>query len=288
MIWMVVSRLLLSVTGNAVQKRLLLEGVRVRPLWITTYLLMLLPAFALSASDGLNWPSAFWGNVFLGGVLDAVGNLAMVAALRSTDLSVFGPLNAFRPVLALLFGWVFLGETPSLSGGAGVGVTVLGAMLLLGKPSGQGERRSRQEVWKVLGLRFAGLSLSTLGAVFLKRAAVIGSAEVTLTGWIVCGLGCLLVASVGGEGKTVAGLKATWRGHASWLVGHALIFLVMQWFTIRIFQNTLLAYSFAWFQLGMVLQVITGGLFFKEPALGRRLAGCVVMCLGSALVLWKG
>jgi drug/metabolite transporter (DMT)-like permease len=201
---------------------------------------------------------------------------------------VFGPLNAFRPMLALVFGWMWLGETPSLGGGAGVGVTVLGATLLLGKPGKGAERPAPGHVWKVIGLRVAGLSLSTLGAVFLKRAALLGSAEVTLTGWIICGLGCLFVAARLRSGGQASGVVAAWRKHAGWLVGHAVIFLVMQWFTIRIFQHTLLAYTFAWFQLGMVLQVITGGLFFKEPAWGWRVAGCAVMCLGSSLVLWKG
>jgi drug/metabolite transporter (DMT)-like permease len=288
MLWLLISRVLLSVSGNAVQKRLLLEGVRVTPMWIATYLLMLLPAMALSVASGFSLSGAFLLNVFLGGVLDAVGNLAMVAALRSTDLSVFGPLNAFRPVLALIFGWAFLGETPSLSGGAGVVVTALGAILVLGKPRGGTKDIAAGEVWKVVGLRFAGLALSTFGAVFLKRAALLGSAEVTLAGWIVCGLGCLSLAAGWRRSPALTHLKAAWQSHSSWLMVHALLFFVMQWFTIRIFQNTLLAYSFAWFQLGMVLQVITGGLFFREPAFGRRLAGCAVMCLGSGLVLWKG
>lgn len=288
MFWLVTGRLLLSVSGNAVQKRLLLERMRVTPMWIATYGLMLLPGFALAMPRGLNWPGQFWFNVLMGGLLDAVGNLAMVAALRSTDLSVFGPLNAFRPVLAMLFGWLWLGEVPSLAGGAGVVVIVLGAVLLMGWPGTEAARANWREVMKVVGLRVAGLSLSTVGAVFLKRAALAGPAETTLAGWIVCGLGCVLLVSAGRGVHPLRDMKRVLWGEPVWLVTHALIFFVMQWLTIKIFQSALLAYSFAWFQLGMVLQVLTGGLLFKERALGRRLAGCVIMCAGCGLVLWKG
>jgi hypothetical protein len=78
------------------------------------------------------------------------------------------------------------------------------------------------------------------------------------------------------------------RSHTGWIAGHALLFFIMQWLTIRIFQSTMLSYSFVYFQLGMVFQVLTGGMLFQERAMRRRLAACGVMCIGSALVLWKG
>ncbi len=69
---------------------------------------------------------------------------------------------------------------------------------------------------------------------------------------------------------------------------HAVLFFVMQWLTIRIFQETLLAYSFVFFQLSLVLQVVVGRTLFGEPSFRRRLAACAVMGLGSALILLKG
>jgi len=62
----------------------------------------------------------------------------------------------------------------------------------------------------------------------------------------------------------------------------------MQWLTIRIFQMTLLAYSFVFFQLGMVLQVFVGRIFFNEPSFARRLTASIVMAGGSILILWRG
>jgi drug/metabolite transporter (DMT)-like permease len=280
----ILTRVLLSVSGNTLQKRLLLDGTRVLPLWLVTYSLMLVPALVLAVARPMAAPAEFWGNVLLGGFLDAVGNLAMVAALRTTDLSIFGPLNAFRPILALLFGWIFLSETPTAMGAAGVAIIVTGALVLFsGSETAQFGARLRTFAFRLLGL-----SLSTIGAVFLKRAALAGCAELTLGAWTACGLVCLLVFAAG-RGDQPWSLVTTSLGkHGSWLLPHAATFFAMQWFTIRIFQHTLLAYSFAYFQLAMVLQLLLAGFIFRERNLPRRLVGCAIMCLGSGLLLWKG
>lgn len=288
MIAQVLARVILSVSGNAVQKRLVLNGAPVSLTWIGTYALMLLPSLALALARPAITDSSYWSNILLGGFLDAFGNLAMVAALRATDLSVFGPLNAFRPVLALLFGWFFLGELPTVPGALGVGITVSGAMLLLGSTTPGQIAAQAPQIRHIVSLRLMGLSLSTIGAVFLKRAANVASAELTLCGWIVCGLVCLVLTALLRKGPRLPDLLRGFNRHRNWLMFHAALFFLMQLLTIRIFQQTLLAYSFVFFQLGMVLQVLVGRLFFSEPAFKRRLAACLVMAAGSALIFWKG
>ena len=288
MILIILTRVLLSVSGNAVQKRLLLDGMRVTPLWLITYTLMLLPGLAFAALRPAPMGSGFWLNILAGGLLDAIGNLAMVAALETTHLSIFGPLNAFRPALALFFGWLFLAEKPTLPGFAGVSVMVLGAWALFGNVRVNEKKPPGGVVWRTIMLRVTGLSMSTAGAVFLKRAAMVSSPQAALAGWIVCGLACVLIVSIlrdRGPGKLI---KSGLAKHSGWLVLHAFAFFVMQWITIYIFKRTLLAYSFVYFQLGMVLQVFIGALIFKEPAFKRRLAACGIMSLGAALIAWKG
>ena len=301
MVLLVLARVLLSVSANAVQKRLVFHGALASRIWLLTYLLMLAPACLLAAFNSGLRSGSFWGDILLGGFIDALGNLAMLAALRLTDLSVFGPLNAFRPILALFFGWLFLHETPSALGALGVGITVAGAVLLLvgrtvpvshaevGRtvPVSRFAPLQRAHVARVLTWRLLGLGLATFGAVFLKRAAGVASAEMTLAGWIICGLVCLAVAYLIRPPHKPS-LAISFHEHRGWYLWHAALFLGMQWMTIRIFQETLLAYSFVFFQLGMILQVIMGRVVFREPAFRRRLAGCVVMALGSALIFWKG
>ena len=273
-------RVLLSVSASAMQKRLVNRGASVLGIWTATYGFMFPVALVAAMMTWVKPPSSFWVDSLLGGVLDALGNLAMIAALRAADLSVFGPLNAIRPILALVFGWVFLKEVPTSAGLVGILITVGGACFVLNDDRHEGDKRS--SVWAVLGFRLLGFALATVASVFLKRAATTVSAEMTLMGWFACGLVCLFV-----YGK-VRGEKLLPNAERDWIVMHAVTFLVMQWMTIKIFQHTLLSYAFVFFQLGMVLQVIAGRLFFREPHFGRRMLGCVIMSIGAALIVWRG
>ncbi|HEY6228078.1 MAG TPA: EamA family transporter, partial [Verrucomicrobiae bacterium] len=167
--------MLLSVSASAIQKRLVLRGTPVLGIWTSTYGWML-PLATLAAA--ITWrrpPNSFWMDSLLGGVLDALGNLAMIAALRAADLSVYGPLNAVRPILALIFGWLFLKETPTAAGALGILITVAGATFVLKEDRTAGTQRS--SVWAVLGFRLVGFALATIASVFLKRAAMTVSTE---------------------------------------------------------------------------------------------------------------
>lgn len=262
------------------QKRLVNRGASVLGIWTATYGLMFPVALIGAAITWSKPPASFWIDSLLGGVLDALGNLAMIAALRAADLSVFGPLNAIRPILALLFGWIFLNETPTAAGLWGILITVGGACFVLKEDRHSGDKRS--SVWAILGFRLLGFALATVASVFLKRAATTVSAEMTLMGWFACGLVCLFVY---GKVRRETIIPTEDR---DWLVIHAITFLIMQWMTIKIFQHTLLSYAFVYFQLGMILQVIAGRFFFREPHFRRRMVGCVIMSIGAALIFWRG
>ena len=262
------------------QKRLVTRGAPVLGIWTATYGLMFPLALLGALATWVKPPHSFWIDSLLGGVLDALGNLAMIAALRAADLSVFGPLNAIRPILALIFGWLFLKETPTTAGAIGILITVGGACFVLKEDQTPGAKPS--SVWSVLGFRLLGFALATVASVFLKRAASVVSVEMTLMGWFACGLICLFVY---GKVRREPMISTAER---DWLIVHAVIFGIMQWMTIRIFQATLLSYAFVFFQLGMILQVLAGRFFFREPHFGRRLAGCVVMSIGAALILLRG
>jgi drug/metabolite transporter (DMT)-like permease len=275
-------RVFLSASASALQKRLTLHGMSGAEIWRITYAWMSLPALvALAMAMRQPVHAGFWRDAALAGVIDALGNLAMLAALATTDLSVYGPLNGFRPVLAMAFGWAFLGERVSWNGGLGVGITVLGATLLLSS-SKSVKTAAREAAWKSAGLRLLGLSLSTLASVFFKRALLTGSSGGTLGVWILCGLPVVWIGFRKAPPAPEEGAPAN-RGQGL-LFAHAAIFFAMQWLTLEIFRTTLLAYSFALFQLGMVLQVLIGCWFFREGQMMRRLACCAIMGLGALLI----
>ena len=285
MLLLLLGRVVLSVSASGLQKRLTQLHVPGPVVWAGTHAWMLpLALVAVVASPSLSCGPGFWRDAALAGIIDALGNLATVSALRTTDLSVFGPLNGFRPVMALGFGALFLGERVSPLGGAGVAVTVAGATFLL-RDNPDGDARWTAGAWRTLGWRLSGLSLSVLASVFLKRAALSGPTSLTLAMWIGCGLPVLALAAWQARSASPVDSPAQAPVARGFLPLHATIFFVMLWASVEIFRTTLLAYSFAFFQLGMVLQVLLGALWFGEKRLGPRLACCGLMGIGTLLIM---
>lgn len=281
-------RLLGSVTASVLQKRLLSDGLGTGRLWLATYGFLLLPAVGiLAASRGTAGPE-FWTAALMAALLDVAGNVAMASALRDTDLSIFGPLNAFRPALAWIAGWLFLGEHPTATGITGVIILTLGAFWLLwpsgaAGSTGNSTGRLRAAVW-----RLSGLALSTAGAVFLKRATLAGSVGLTLGVWIAGGWLAVLILWVATQRFRGILWNRAAPGALPTLGLHAAMFLVMQWLTLEVFRRTLLTYSFAFFQLGMVLQVLIGRWVLREAEFRKRLVACLVMGTGALFVLIGG
>src|SRR5512134_3519127 len=59
---------------------------------------------------------AFWVNITLCALLAITGNTLIVAALKLTDLSILGPVNAYKSIVSLLLGVFLLGEFPTQLG----------------------------------------------------------------------------------------------------------------------------------------------------------------------------
>ena len=119
----VVGRLLFSSFANVFQKKLAHQGLHPFFIVMASYLVLsiicipLLWTFELTALN-----HTFWINIFFAALLDMAGTLFLVMSLSKTDLSVFGPLNAYKVVISMLLAMVFLGETPSMQGFIGVAI----------------------------------------------------------------------------------------------------------------------------------------------------------------------
>ena len=82
-------------------------------------------------------------NIWLCAVLAVAGNVLLVAALRSTDLSVLGPINAYKAVLSLGLGIVLLREIPTEWGALGILLTVVGSVVVVDRAPGQAHKHLR-------------------------------------------------------------------------------------------------------------------------------------------------
>ena len=123
------------------------------------------PAFAV---DWTRFEPSFWRDVVVSGVLCATGNACLVAALGRGELSILGPINAWKAVVGLTFGFFLLGEAPTFSALFGVFLIGVGSYFVL---DASPERFSFRLLFKnsAIRLRVAALILTALEAIFIKK-----------------------------------------------------------------------------------------------------------------------
>lgn len=281
----VLGRLLFSAFANVFQKQLTHRGLHPFFIVFASYVVLTVICLPLLWSfNPFTLSGYFWLNIFFAALLDMAGTLFLVMSLSKTDLSVFGPLNAYKVVISMLLALLFLGEIPSLQGFAGVGVIVAGSYFLFPPKAYQGRL---WHLFKEKGVqyRFLSILLFSIGTLPLKNAVVDGGALPTTVFWCLFGLplaGLAQLIFVHDNFKADMALAKT-QVYPFVYLG-CLIFL-MQFMTMLVFSQMLVAYSLALFQLSMVLQVFLGYRIFNEKHVVRRLAACLVMVGGSLLVL---
>jgi uncharacterized membrane protein len=127
MLWAcIVVRVLVNPLSNVFQK--LLTGQGVPPLAVVGVTHVVLSAACLPLLL-VGLPPAyfeFWLNMAICGVLAVAANVLLVKAVQLTDLSVLGPVNAYKAVVSIVPGIVLLGEVPSAAALVGIGLIVVG------------------------------------------------------------------------------------------------------------------------------------------------------------------
>jgi drug/metabolite transporter (DMT)-like permease len=287
----VVARVVSNPVSNVFQKQLAQRGAN--PIVIIAVTHALLTLVALPIVAGTRWldlGTAFWTNMAICTVLAVAGNALLVAALRRSDLSVLGPVNAYKAVLSLGLGLFLLGEVPTVFGVLGVFLILAGSYFVVDRVSGQPRRNAFVMFFRDRGiqLRLAALVLSATEAVFLKRAILHASPATTFLFWSILGLpvaaAAVAILPRGTAGQELQRLRHHWRTYV-WL---ALTTGLMQATTLLTFGKMPVGYSLALFQLSTLISVFLGHRYFAEHNIGRRLVGSIIMVAGAVLIVTFG
>ncbi|WP_041928555.1 DMT family transporter [Methylotenera mobilis] len=282
----VAGRLMFSLASTVYQKKLAQHGLHPFYIVAATYLVLgVLAAPLLQMIQFSSLRHDFWLNIWLASLFDVAGWMFLVLSLSKTDLSVFGPLNAYKVVASMLLAALFLHEVPSAQGLSGVLLIIIGSFFLMpAKAATQANRIGGLLRDKGVQARFLSIFLFSVGTVFLKKSVADGVLE-TMVFWSLIGLPLVLLSNYFFLPNSVAEQIKTTKQH--WysvsLIG-AMVF-AMQYFTLLLLANMLVAYALALFQLGMVLQVLIGYRLFNEKDIARKLLASLVMMAGSLLVL---
>lgn len=282
----VLSRVLFSAYSNVFQKQLSHRGFESLFIVFSSYLVLAVICLPLLyLFDPSSLPLFFWTNIFFAALLDMAGTVFLVMSLSKTDLSVFGPLNAYKVVVSMILAMIFIGEVPNLQGFFGVAVIVAGSYFLFPAKTTQQSR-----IWTLfkdrgVQYRFLSILLFSIGTLPLKTAVIAGGALATTVFWCLFGLPLAAMTQwffiKGNIQKNITKARDDIR---PFIYLGCLIFL-MQYMTMLVFSQLLVAYSLALFQLSMVLHVFLGYRIFNEKHVWRRLSACLVMVAGSLLVL---
>lgn len=283
----VLGRVFFSAFANVFQKKLAHRGLHPFFIVMLSYLVLALICLPLLwIVNPFQLPSSFWPNIFLAALLDMAGTLYLVMSLSKTDLSVFGPLNAYKVIISMFLAMIFIGEVPNIQGFIGIFVIVAGSYFLVPTKTHIGiNGLFHLLAEKGVQYRFLSIILFSIGTLPLKNAVVIGGALPTTIFWCLIGFPLAVAAYFifikNSFSKSIDDAKE----HISpFLCLGALIFL-MQYMTMIVLSKLLIAYALALFQLSMVLHVFLGYRIFNEQHIKRRLIASLVMIIGSLLVL---
>lgn len=279
-------RILANPLANVCQKKLTAQAAD--PLFVTavTYTGLFLGClFVYNWETARHLSLAFWTNALLMGLLATLGNTLLVKALQTGDLSVLGPINAYKSVVSLVVGLILLGEVPGIAGLLGVGLIVIGSYFVLQPARGVGSGLGRAIRQPEIRWRIAALICSAIEAVYIKKALLLADATTVFVVW--CALGGVFSWFWYGSryrSTVAAQFNVLVERRASYL---ALIVLVglMQLATTVVFAGMPVGYALALFQTSAVVSVLFGHQFFGEGQLLPKLIGATIMVAGAALII---
>ncbi|GAB3269179.1 hypothetical protein GCM10027347_39040 [Larkinella harenae] len=272
--------------SNVFQKQLTQRNAE--PLFVTaaTYGFLSLLTFPFwSDLNLLDLPGLFWQNVFIFNLLGVLGNVFLVKALRTGDLSVLGPVNAYKSVVSIIFGIVLLNEVPSWLGLLGVALIVAGSYIVLGS-GGRGHGFSWELLKKPeIQFRLIALVCSAIEAVFIKRAMLLSSPLTTYVCWCVLGFIFALVwVSITLRGRWQEQCRVFMTQKTTY-IGLFISAGLMQFSTNIAFGGTQVGYALALFQTSALLSVLFGYHFFRETNIVQKLIGATIMVTGAVLIV---
>jgi drug/metabolite transporter (DMT)-like permease len=289
LIWFcILVRIVVNPFSNVFQKLLTREGASPLSVVCVTHGLLSLVCIPVFLFYLPPLPAEFWSNISICTFLTVSGNVLIVQAVKLSDLSILGPINAYKSVVSLIPGMILLHEFPGLIGLSGIVLIVVGSYFIVDKNLAEPGQNVFVRFFKDRGIqyRFAALVLSAIEAVFFKRALLASSPLTAFAFWTVLGFGLSLVGvfllcDKNQRSDDLRVLRANPRTCLLLVATTGLMQLCTS-VTLASFQ---VGYALALFQTSTLISVVLGHTLFQERHFLERLFGSVVMIAGAVLVI---
>ena len=280
----VIIRILVNPFSNVLQKQITIKGQH--PLFINlfTYLVLAIisTVFIFDVSVQ-SLDSSFWWYSLAGGITGALGNGFIIKALEKGDLSVLGPINAYKSIIGMVFAYLLIKEVPNTWGLLGMALIIIGSYFVL-------DTTEEKFSWKLfktpaIQYRLAALILTGIQAVLDKKVIEHSNLEIAFAGWSIFGAGFSFVFIL----FTKVSIKQEInKFNTSILLKYALLVTtvgLMLASTNYTLSHMPVGYALALFQLSILLSVVLGYRLFNELHLAKKLMGASIMIIGSAMII---
>lgn len=279
----IVVRIIANPISNVFQKQLTNKH---HPLFVNLVsygLLSLVSIFLIVDFPFKTMPTAFWYYSLIGGLFGALGNGFIIKALQKGELSVLGPINAYKSIVGIIFAFLLIGELPNSWGFLGVGLIIIGSYFVLDK----GTEKFTWAVFKqpALQYRIAALVFTGIQAVTDKQVILHSNLTFAFAGW--CIFGFLFSIPLFFLSRINISLQLFHFSKKIALIYFGLCFSVgtMVLCTNYAFKNMQVGTVLALFQISILLTVLFGHHFFNEKGIVKKIAGSLIMIAGSLLIL---
>jgi drug/metabolite transporter (DMT)-like permease len=280
----VILRIFSNPVANVFQKQLTNNSHHPLTVNFLTYLgLSVLCGFLAFKISWSALPAQFWIYSVLGGLAGALGNSFLVKALQKGDLSVLGPINAYKSVVGILVGILLLAEVPNIWG-------ALGTLLIIGGSYFVLDTTEERFSWSLLRrkeiqYRIWAMILTAIEAVFIKKVILASNVGTSFLSW--CWFGTLFsfLILVLNKVSVVAGTMQFTGSVISKYIFLILCIGVMQLTTNFVFDHMPVGYALALFQLSTIVSVLLGQHIFKEENIRKKLIGSAIMLMGSVIII---
>lgn len=281
----VLLRIVSNPVANVFQKQLTNQGQH--PLFVNFLSYLLLSFFGIFIAVAIDWPilsQTFWLYSILGGMAGALGNGFLVKSLQKGDLSVLGPVNAYKSVIGIIIGIFLLGEMPNIWGVVGIALIIYGSYFVLDTT----EERFSWSLLKNKEIQFRiwAMLLTAVEAVFIKKVIQASTTTIAFLSW--CWFGALfsfLLLFIYKLPVKTSFNQLKLRYFSKYIL---LVFCIgiMQFMTNYTFDQMPVGYALALFQLSIIVSVFLGYRIFREKDIRKKMIGSIIMILGSIVLIF--
>lgn len=265
----VLTRIISNSYINVCQKFLTNNGESASIINFYTYLGLAIIAFLICPNP--IFTTEILINFFIMGFLGAIGNYFIIKALSCGELSSVAPINAYKPVVALLLGFFILKEIPQIVAVLGIILIILGTIVL----SKNNIINSKATLYRILALIFSGSE-----AIFIKKIIILSDVPSSFLYWALASFLFTLIFALTSGHK----LKIT-KENIKYLFYLILSVTLMQYSTNFVFSKMNVAYALALFQLSTLISIFLGVNIFNEKEFLRKITASIIMLAGATIII---